>query len=91
MIKAENDLKQHVDRLNQSHIFCDSITYNKYREILNKTKLSTLTIMSDSFLPDLPKDLFQILTNRKTNDQILDHCVQLAELDFYDLDLKPQS
>lgn len=91
IIKAEHDLNQRVDQLNQSHIFCDSITYNKFREIFVKNEHSTLTILSDSFLPDLPKDVFQILNNRNSYDQILDHCVHLAELDFYDLDLKPQT
>ena len=91
MIKTENDLNQRLNQLNQSHIFCDPQTFYKFREIFSQTEQSTLTVLTTSTLPDLPQDAFQISLDHKSYDLILDHCVRLAELDFYDLDLNLQS
>jgi hypothetical protein len=109
-----------LPKLNQSHIVCDSVTYQELNAILNLARLSTITILTDSKLTHLPDQTFQILMNYKTfaplyslhqaylsrrkiksptaseiglnipheiYDKILDHCVKLAEVDFYDLDL----
>jgi len=111
-------------KLNQSHIMCDATTYQELSPILNQVENSTITVLSDSLLLNLPKQTFQILMNHKvfspsyslhqaylklrhintpsaaevglnipleTYDRILDHCVKLAEVDFYDVDLNIQS
>lgn len=123
-IQREGYLHAMIAKLNQSHIMCDATTYQELRQVLNQTKNSTLTVLTDSVLVNLPEQTFQIIMNHKvfspsyrlhqaylkfrqihtpsasevgldipiaTYDQILDHCVKLAEADFYDLDLKTES
>ena len=118
--QREGYLKAMINKLNQSHIMCDATTYQELRPLLEQTKNSTITVLTDSLLVNLPEQTFQILMNHKvfspsyslhqaylkfrhinspsasevglnippqTYDQILDHCVKLAEADFYDLDL----
>lgn len=119
-VQREGYLKAMIEKLHQSHIMCDGTTYQELSPIFNQIKNSTITVLSDSHLVNLPEHTFQVLMNHKvfspsyslhqaylkfrhintpsaaevglhipakTYDQILDHCVKLAEADFYDLDL----
>jgi hypothetical protein len=118
--QREGYLKAMITQLNQSHIMCDAITYQELRPLLEQAKNSTITVLTDSLLGNLPDQTFQISMNHKAfspryslhqaylklrhintpsasevglnippqiYDLILDHCVKLAEADFYDLDL----
>lgn len=122
--QREGYLKAMLAKLNQSHIICDATTYQELEPLLIKTENSTITVLTDSQLVNLPKKTFQVVMNHKTfspsyslhqaylklrnintpsaaevglniphetYDKILDHCVELAEMDFYDVDLNIQS
>jgi hypothetical protein len=107
-------------QLENSHIFCDQITYQQLSEALTDLKDSTLTVFADQNFESSDKNLYKFQTTEtgfslsyflhqkylqfkglstpsygellqnpsaKTYSKLLDHCIQLAELDFYELDL----
>jgi hypothetical protein len=125
-VKAQREsfLKAMKSKLNQAHVMCDATTYQELKPVLEQLSDSTITILSDYQLINLPDHTFQIVMDYKvfsssyslhqaylklrnintpsasevglkipsqTYNKILDHCVKLAEIDFYDLDLNTQS
>lgn len=117
-------LKSFISQMDQAHFFCDAITYQELKPLLDQTERSTITVFSEINLHYLPDTHHQILMNHKvkslsyvlhqiylklkkistpsaaevglkipakTYDKILDHCVKLAEIDFYEVDLNIQS
>lgn len=58
-------VKAMLTKLNQSHIVCDATTYQELQPLLSQTENSTLTVLTDSQLVNLPQKTFQVVMNHK--------------------------
>lgn len=108
------------NELNNSHVFCDSLTYQKHFDRWTTISNSTVTVISSDFL-EIKEGHFLLKLNYPVNNrfynwhqklarffnkkppkaqevlihpsdraqtQVLNQCIHLAELDFYELDLR---